>query len=111
MTSHRRSYTSIVFMVVIVCCSPADSAGQATFDLKKARVEIEAVNRRFSEALRKGDAAGLAAFFTEDAKSMGPNEPAHEGRAKIHTVYAGYIAEGATELTLTTTGLWAPRTC
>ncbi len=56
--------------------------------------------------MRKGDAAGLARFFTLDAKSMGPNEPAHEGRAKIEAVYAGYIAEGATELSLTTTGVW-----
>ena len=37
---------------------------------------------------------------------MGPNEPSHEGRSKIQTVYEGFIQAGANKLDLITTGVW-----
>ena len=92
---HRRLKSpftaSALFTVFILlcCCSTAARASDPPFDLKQARTEIEEVNRRYCEVMRKGDAAGLARFFTLDAKSMGPNEPAHEGRAKIEDFRPG----------------------
>ena len=77
------------------------------FDMTKARNEIEEAERAFCETLRKGDAAALAKFFTEDAKSMGPNEPAQVGREKIQALYAGFIKDGgATLLELDLQGIW-----
>jgi uncharacterized protein (TIGR02246 family) len=78
----------------------------SAFDLQQARREIDGINRRYCETLRRGDAAGLMNFFAEDARSLQSNAPAYEGRAKIQATYEGLVAAGATELTLTTLGLW-----
>jgi uncharacterized protein (TIGR02246 family) len=76
------------------------------FDLQQARREIDGINRRYCETLRRGDAAGLMNFFVEDARSLQSNAPAYEGRAKIQATYEALVAAGITEMTLTTLGLW-----
>jgi len=79
---------------------------KAAFDLVTAKSEIEEANRNFMELLSKGDSAGLANCYTADAKFMGPNSPAVEGRKNIQPVLAGIIKSGATKLNLSITGLW-----
>lgn len=93
-------------LVLVAVIFPAEVRADETFDLTKARKEIEETNRAFCEALRKGDAAAVAMFFTEDGKSMGPNGPAEVGREKIQAQYAGFIKEGATVLDLDVKGIW-----
>lgn len=93
----------MVLMASLSCTSPQK---ESVFDLANAKKEIEAANREFIELFAKGDAAGVASFFTADAKSMGPNEPSHEGRRKIQTVYEGFIQSGANRLALITTAVW-----
>ena len=93
----------MVLMASLSCTSPQK---ESVFDLADAKKEIEAANREFIELFAKGDAAGVANFFTADAKSMGPNEPSHEGRKKIQTVYEGFIQSGANRLVLITTAVW-----
>lgn len=96
------------FAVIMVCASIAwtVSEKETMFDLVNAKKEIEAANKEFIELFAKGDSVAVANFFTADAKSMGPNEPSHEGINKIQAVYQGYIDAGANKLALTTTGVW-----
>ncbi|NIM48162.1 MAG: DUF4440 domain-containing protein [Gemmatimonadales bacterium] len=57
------------------------------------------LRQAYVDAVLAGDAAAVAALFTEDATEMPPNLPAAEGRAAIQ---ARYEAEGgATEFTIT----------
>jgi len=101
--SFRLAIALIVFIASVSCTSPQK---ETSFDLVNAKKEIEAANREFIELFAKGDSVAVANFFTIDAKSMGPNEPSHEGRNKIQTVYAGFIHAGANKLDLMTTGVW-----
>jgi len=98
---------SLCIAVMVLCASVSWTSSQKTaFDLVNAKKEIEAANKEFIELFAKGDSVGVANFFTIDAKSMGPNEPSHEGRNKIQTVYQGFIKDGANKLDLITTGVW-----
>ncbi len=97
-----------LFMLLAKGCSSPQK--ETAFDLANAKKEIEAANKDFIELFAKGDSVSVANYFTTDAKSMGPNEPSHEGRSKIQTVYAGFINAGANKLGLTTTGVWGDET-
>ena len=98
----------VSFALIVLCASVSWNSPQkeTAFDLVKAKKEIEATNKEFTELFAKGDSVAVATFFTADAKSMGPNEPSHEGRNKIQEVYQGYIDAGANRLSLTTTDVW-----
>jgi ketosteroid isomerase-like protein len=76
------------------------------FNIDSAKKEIEIANREFIELFNKSDSVGLANMFTEDGKSMEPNEPAFNGRARIQTHYSIVMNAGANTLGLVTTGLW-----
>ena len=93
-------------LFLLAAVLPAEVRAADTFDLTKARKEIEEIDRAFCETLRKGDAPALAKFFTEDGKSMASNEPSAVGREKIQAQYAGLIADGATLLELDIQGVW-----
>ena len=90
-------FTGLLALIILMasCTSPQKETG---FDLAIAKKEIEAANKDFIELLAKGDSVGVANYFTEEAKSMGPNEPLHEFRSNIQTVYAGFITAGADKL-------------
>jgi ketosteroid isomerase-like protein len=53
------------------------------------------VARDFEAAVGRGDAAGLAALYTDDAVLMPPNHPAVNGRAAIQEFFKGMFAQGA----------------
>ena len=76
------------------------------FDLANAKKEIEAANENLTNALAKGDSVTVGNFYTTDAKFLDANAPAVVGRAKIQTLWAGYIKMGATKLKLTTLEVW-----
>lgn len=83
-----------------------DKLSQPAFDLTVAKTEIEEANRNYMDILSKGDSVGLANCYTYDAKFMGPNSPAIEGRKNIQAVIAGFINSGATKLNLKINDLW-----
>jgi uncharacterized protein (TIGR02246 family) len=62
------------------CQLPAQEAGPLSEEDVAA---IRASAESFAEAMLAGDWAGAAAFYTEDAVVMAPNEPAVQGRAAI----------------------------
>ncbi len=66
------------------------------------RKAIESQNAKFAAAFNRGDAAGVAALYTEDATSQPPNNEALLGRQAIQNfMQAGYDA-GLKDLALTT---------
>ena len=58
------------------------------------RSGIEAGNRRFTEALAKGDAAGIAKLYTAKGQLLPPNSDFVIGTAAIQNYWRGAIEKG-----------------
>ena len=67
-----------------------------------ARDGIEAAIGAIVESLNAGDAAGVAAHYTDDAALLPPNAARIDGRAGIRGVWQGLIDAGLRDVTLTT---------
>jgi uncharacterized protein (TIGR02246 family) len=67
--------------------------------------EILARTRRFSEAFAAGDAAGVAALYTEDAVLLPPDAPTIVGRAGIEEFWGGLMKVGVQGVDLETVRL------
>ena len=63
--------------------------------------EIEKLNARFAELFNKGDAAGVAALYTDDAVVLPPGSPIVKGKADIEAFWKK-AAEGLGDAKLTT---------
>ncbi len=63
---------------------------------------ISATNRQFEEAIARGDAAGCAAVYTEDAKILPPDSPELTGRQAGQEVWQGIINLGVKSVSLQT---------
>jgi uncharacterized protein (TIGR02246 family) len=68
----------------------------------EGRTEVDAANRRFMEAFERGDAASVAALYTEDAVVLPPDGPMISGRAEIEEFWRGLMAAGARGVDLVT---------
>jgi uncharacterized protein (TIGR02246 family) len=64
--------------------------------------EIEARNREFVTAFNRGDAGGVAAAYTEDARILPPGAPAMSGRQAIEQFWQSVMAMGVREVDLRT---------
>ena len=85
-----RSFALVVaFMVAVV--APASAQ----------RAEIEAVNAKWIEFFNKGDFAGVASLYTEDATAFPPGAAMVKGRAAIAEMWKG-MAEQVSDPQLTT---------
>lgn len=73
-------------------------------DLDRAglREAIEAINAQFTEAVNAGDAAAVAAFYTDDATLMPPEAEMVQGMAALREFWAAGFADGGFPLTLKT---------
>ena len=56
-----------------------------------AKAGIEAGNRKFEEAVAKGDAAAIAKLYAEDAEILPPNSPPLKGREAIQKEFTGLV--------------------
>jgi ketosteroid isomerase-like protein len=65
------------------CSNQQAPAPPPTVDLAAARVAIAAANKAWDANYLKGDAAAVAAIFTEDAANYPPGKPTIRGRAAI----------------------------
>jgi uncharacterized protein (TIGR02246 family) len=83
---------AVIAVVVLSCCvagvgaqqpAPAAAKPAAADRAVAARAAIEKANAAFSEAMKRGDAAGAASNYAADAIVMMPNVPAMRGTAAI----------------------------
>jgi uncharacterized protein (TIGR02246 family) len=65
------------------------------------RAEIEAVNAEWIDLFNKGDFAGVASLYTDDATAFPPGSAMVKGRAAIEAMWKG-IAEQAGDPKVTT---------
>jgi uncharacterized protein (TIGR02246 family) len=79
----------IVMHVIIGCGTP-----QKVDNTTAARAAITAANELWMAAFDKGDAAGIAANYTEDTQVMPPNSEIVRGRAAVQSVFQGFIDAG-----------------
>jgi uncharacterized protein (TIGR02246 family) len=71
-------------------------------EAQAVRQEIEARNREFVAAYNRGDAAGVAAAYLEDARLLPPGGSALSGRAAIEQFWRGAMDQGIREVDLRT---------
>lgn len=74
-------------LTLLLCAVPL--AAQASDGGAKAG--IEAGNRKFEEAVAKGDAAAIAKLYAEDAEILPPDSPPKKGREEIQKEFAGLV--------------------
>ena len=106
------SIACICTLSLFTSCKSPDAAKSASteikpaFDLSAAKLQIDDANANFMSLVAKGDSVGVANCYTIDAKFMGPNAPAVEGRKGIQSVIAGIINSGIAKVNLTATNVW-----
>lgn len=59
-------------------------------DIKKA---IEEIDAKYNKAFNEGDAAGCAAFFTEDVITLAPDQPMARGRKAFEEIIGSLIGK------------------
>ncbi len=70
--------------------------------LTTVRDNIEATLKAFMESLNGGDAAGVAAHYTDDAALLPPDAARIDGRVGIQGVWQGLIDADVRDITRTT---------
>ena len=60
---------------------------------EKVRKAITEANTEFGKKIRNGDAAGLAALYTEDAVLLPPNSEKVYGRKRVKEFWGGAISQ------------------
>jgi uncharacterized protein (TIGR02246 family) len=75
----RRTVLMLVVCAVPLAAWAADGG---------AKAGIEAGNRKFEEAVAKGDAAAVAKLYAEDAEILPPDSPPKKGREAIQKEFA-----------------------
>ena len=76
----KQATFALVTLGGLVLAQPRRAEAQLSDDDKKG---IQAVTDRWLAAMRKGDTAGVATTYTEDATLFPPNAPVVHGRAGI----------------------------
>ncbi|MFQ5946580.1 MAG: YybH family protein [Anaerolineae bacterium] len=89
------SYTSLAALIMALallsCAKPED-----------VRQAIEAASTEFAEAFNRGDAAAVAALYTEDAKVLPPNSEMVDGKQAIQEFWSGAMEMGIRDFALKT---------
>jgi uncharacterized protein (TIGR02246 family) len=98
---------SYVCLAACVCLlvSPfvtLNAAPEESEDIAQVRAAIEAGNLKFGEAVRKGDAAAIAALYSEDATLMPPDSDMIQGKPGIQAFFDGGLKMGIKDAVLTT---------
>jgi uncharacterized protein (TIGR02246 family) len=78
-----------------------------TVAAEDVRQAVEAGNAKWQEAFNQGDAATVAALYTDDATLMPPNSEMIEGRQGIQDFWQGAIQSGLKDASLTTVSVHA----
>lgn len=65
-----------------------------TANVTGIRSEIERANQKFMDTFRRGDAAGMAALYTESGMVLPPNHDSVEGREQIRDFWQAVMDMG-----------------
>lgn len=68
--------------------------------MEETREAIKRTNLKFAEIFKRGDAAGIAALYTADARLMPPDTPMLGGTEAITAFWQGAMNMGIKEATL-----------
>lgn len=96
----------IVFTLILVLGITTAAFVQpvAAEDVRQA---VEAGNAKWMAAFNQGDAAAVAALYTDDATLMPPNSATIEGREGVQDFWHGAIQSGLKDASLTTVSVQA----
>lgn len=95
----------IIFSILVVVsfaffgCTPQQGE---QLDLEQVRMAIEEANSKWVEAFNQGDAASVAALYTDDATLMPPNSEMIQGRQGVQEFWNGAMKMGLKDVSLTT---------
>jgi uncharacterized protein (TIGR02246 family) len=84
-------FLSISMLYLMACKGPSEE--KKSFDLTKAKTEIQAKENAFAAAEKAKDAKGVAAYYSEDAVSYSRNEEPTVGRAAIEAAIGKRMAK------------------
>lgn len=82
------------FFFLAIALFPGEICAQETVANNDVQNRIEEVYRGFTDHLKNGNAEGVAAFYTEDAKFYPPNGGVATGRQEISGVFNNLIQQG-----------------
>ena len=75
--------------------------------MENAQAAIKTMNQKFMDAFKRGDAAGIAALYTDEAKLLPPGNQMTTGREAIKSFWQGAMNKGIKEANLETVGIEA----
>lgn len=87
---------AILSAFLLTACSGPAPEQKAALDLGKIKTEIQAMEDAYATAEQAKDAAGVAAYYAEDAVSYNRNEEPTRGKAAIQERIAKRIASDTT---------------
>lgn len=93
-------YLTSMLMVTLLLPAGFTASGQENVKLKST---VEAMNSKFLDAFRTGNADDLAAFYTADGQLMFPGSPTISGVDQIVAYWKGAINAGVNNVKLETT--------
>ncbi|MFN2453055.1 MAG: SgcJ/EcaC family oxidoreductase [Pyrinomonadaceae bacterium] len=70
--------------------------------MNDVREAITSANQNFMDAFKRGDAAGIAALYTDEATLLPPDNPMMSGREAIQSFWQGAMNMGIKEAKLET---------
>jgi uncharacterized protein (TIGR02246 family) len=94
----------LFFLVLFLV--PMNAAPAKAEEIAQVRKAIEAGNLKFGEAVRKGDAAAIAALYSEDATVLPPDSAMVQGRQAIQALWNGSLQMGVKDAVLTTVSVY-----
>ena len=89
-----------IYLFIMSCES------KSTFDLNKARLQIDKQNKKYMKFYNNGDASGVAELHMDDALVMPPNIDMAKGKVSIKKAISDEISAGATDLVFTTLNMY-----
>lgn len=92
MTDHPSRWLYALTFAALACSTPgSEPESTAGTDTAGVRQAIEQVDVQWEQAANRGDAAGVAALYTDDAYFLSPNADIIQGRDAIRNAVQGLI--------------------
>ncbi len=99
MKYHRVALATFILTLPVLLFVSCERAPEDTAEVRQA---IEALNKQWEDAFNRGDAAAIAALYTEEARVLPPNGPTLFGKEAIQNFYQSGIDACGCDLQLTT---------